>query len=438
MDHAILADEQGLGKTVQAIDAADKAWAWDVLVVCKAIAKINWAREFAKWSTADPPAQVVGMAPRPGGRWAQAPGTRARIAGEGLVVVNYDIIHHPRILRQLVKRRWDLIVADEMHSLKAGQESRRAQAMLDPGRGLWRTADQVWGLSGTPAPNHVGELYPWLRAMHPNALRRAGAEGDYHSFLKTFTKFRQTPYGVKVYGNKSPGRLRELLAPYLLRRRQADVLPELPALRIDQMTLVGAELPELAALEESADFEAILEIIDGLDPDENPEAALRAAMLDPATVRRLTGLAKGPAVIELVREELSAGTDKIVLMCWHREVVEALARGLEDYRPVAVYGGASPRQQQTAVDQFQGGDSRVFLGNVLSAGTSITLTAAHRGLFVEWDWVPGNNEQAIRRLLRIGQGNAVRWSFIGLAGSMDEAISAAYARKARNVAEVLD
>jgi SNF2 family DNA or RNA helicase len=80
----------------------------------------------------------------------------------------------------------------------------------------------------------------------------------------------------------------------------------------------------------------------------------------------------------------------------------------------------------------------VFIGNIHAAGTAITLTAAHHVWFVEQDWVPGNNAQAIMRCHRIGQKNNVSVQFISLDNSLDHTIMLILKRKTRELTEIFD
>lgn len=421
---ALLGDEQGLGKSAQAIDAATHIGAERVLVLSKAVAKINWSREFAKWSDIERPVCI----PRPGEKIPKS--------GPSLTVINYDIVHRPEILGRLVRRQWDVLIADEIQMLKAGIESRRGQAVLHPELGLHTTAEFFWGLSGTPAPNHAGDLFAWLKANHPELIADTPT---YEDFLARYTYFQETPYGIRVLGNRDAEGLRALLKPVMLRRRRKKVLPQLPKLTVDTITVEGKEIPGLRALEAHPDIDFVRDLIDGLAPEENPEAFLRISDVDMTTLRRFTGLAKVEAAAELIAEELDNGVDKIVVMCWHRDVIDTLVRLLKKYGARAIHGGTSSADKQTAIDLFQESTKcRVIVGQIQSAGTSITLTAAARMIFVEASWVPGDNEQAVLRIMRIGQQRGCRASFLCLDGSLDEVVMRVYARKVEMLDEFLD
>jgi SWI/SNF-related matrix-associated actin-dependent regulator 1 of chromatin subfamily A len=91
------------------------------------------------------------------------------------------------------------------------------------------------------------------------------------------------------------------------------------------------------------------------------------------------------------------------------------------------------------VDRFQNDPKcRVFVGNIQSAGTSITLTAAHQVLFVEQSFVPGDMAQAAMRCHRIGQTKPVTVRFVGLANSIDQFIAEMIRRKTAEIGALMD
>jgi SWI/SNF-related matrix-associated actin-dependent regulator of chromatin subfamily A-like protein 1 len=81
---------------------------------------------------------------------------------------------------------------------------------------------------------------------------------------------------------------------------------------------------------------------------------------------------------------------------------------------------------------------RVFVGQVVAAGTAITLTAAHQVMFVEADWTPANNQQAAMRCHRIGQTKPVTVRFVGMANSIDERIQRVLKQKTRVLTKLFD
>jgi SWI/SNF-related matrix-associated actin-dependent regulator 1 of chromatin subfamily A len=117
-------------------------------------------------------------------------------------------------------------------------------------------------------------------------------------------------------------------------------------------------------------------------------------------------------------EDILEEEEKLVIFAYHREIVDAISDHFAD-RAVKLYGGMTDTQKNEAVDRFQNGDAKVFVGQITAAGTGLTLTAAHTMLFAELDWVPGNIIQCEDRCHRFGQTEPVRIFHITAAGSVD-------------------
>lgn len=437
---ALLADEMGLGKTPQAIRAADRAGALRLLIVCPAAARINWAREFRRFDPARPELHISrdGKNPPPPG-----------VSG----ITSYDLA-----VRFQEKKAWggdfDIIVLDEAHFLKS-LDAKRTQAIL--GReGLVRRAGKVWALTGTPMPNHPGELWIWLRVFGRTTL-------NYRAFTLKFCEFAPGggPYDPmpQIVGAKKLAipELRRLLAPIMLRRKKEDVLKELPPISFGDVIVERGkvnllehasflpwlipenrtrELAEKLAMEEQR-----LDTETGAVGLGAPGLQMLEAMAGSvATLRRYVGLQKVPAVIDMIKFEFENDLyKKIVIFAIHRDVIEWLRRELRKFRPVTLYGKTDPERRQKNIDRFQTDPKcKIFIGNIMAAGTAITLTAAHNVLFIEQDWVPANNAQAAMRCHRIGQEKPVTVRFVGLADSIDERITYTLKRKTRDIVAIFD
>jgi SWI/SNF-related matrix-associated actin-dependent regulator 1 of chromatin subfamily A len=112
---------------------------------------------------------------------------------------------------------------------------------------------------------------------------------------------------------------------------------------------------------------------------------------------------------------------------------------LAGFNPVKIDGRTPDATRENAVRSFQSAPHvRVFVGQLHSASTAITLTASRNVLMAEADWTPGINDQAIRRAYRIGQRNAVNARFVALEGTMDAQIMKTLARKTADNAALMD
>lgn len=431
---ALLADEMGLGKSAQAITAADDIKANRVLVLCPASVRINWLREFEKFSATSRQFKIIA--------------SKTDVAGDHeSAICSYDLADPSRL-----PGTFDLLILDEAHFLKS-TETNRTVAVY--GRdGLIRKASRTWALSGTPMPNHPGELWPILFTFGRTPL-------PYDSFVDRFCTHYPGPRGEKrVTGAKSAHipELRQLLSGIMLRRKKEDVMKELPPISFQDIVVepgpVDLELessflqyvfPEDRRKELAEKLEkerALLSSIEGVESLGRAAAynALASLSQSVSTLRRYTGIQKVENTAKVIAEELKANAyEKVVIFAIHRDVIEGMRVKLRDFKPVTLYGGTEPETRQKNIDKFQKTKKcRVFIGNILAAGTGITLTAAHNVVFVEQDWVPGNNAQAAMRCHRIGQTSPVTVRFVGLANSIDERISSVLKRKTKDAVAIFD
>jgi SWI/SNF-related matrix-associated actin-dependent regulator of chromatin subfamily A-like protein 1 len=413
-----------LGKSAQAISAADIVGADSILVLCPAVAKINWTREFQQFArrfrTITPVLSATDL------------GTQSDV-----VVCSYELAPG------LPSRQWDLLIPDEAHYLKS-LDAQRALAVLGSG-GLLHRAGRCWFLSGTPAPNNPAELWTVLYVCGVTKL-------GYDAFVARYCKGYHTPYGYKITGTRPEhiGELRALLAAFLLRRTKAQVRPEMPRMLVSTLVVEpgpvdleihfpaqfyaggNANVLNTVALEESK--------VRGAWAAGNEFAVLEEIADSTPIYRRYVGLQKVAPVAELVRGQLEADPKmKIVLFAWHQGVIEGLRAALTDFGAVTLYGGTPVMKRQRNIDAFNTKpDTRVFIGNLIAAGTAIPLTGAHHGLIVEPSWVPGENAQAAMRMDGPMQQNQITVQMVSIAGTVDENIQRANAVKVKMQSELFD
>ena len=141
-------------------------------------------------------------------------------------------------------------------------------------------------------------------------------------------------------------------------------------------------------------------------------------------------MVKAEIAVEVVRGELEGTDEKIVLYALHKEAIDRMRDGLRHLGVVVVDGRVPQGRRQELIDKFQNDPScRVFIGQILAAGTAIALWAARSVLMVEADWVPSNNEQAMSRCRHMEQKGSVLARFLSLVGSLDEVKTRVLARK---------
>jgi len=421
-NHALLADEMGLGKSAQAIRASINFHS--ILVICPASAKINWQREFWKFGK-----------------------IKAYIGGSDDV---YHLHHIICSYEYAVKHKdflygsgpWDLIIVDESHYLKSHDSSRTAVILGK--NGLIHRSKRMWLLSGTPSPNHAGELWTMLYTFGHTKLSYDGFVARYCNSHRTAGYYSR----IQITGSntKHTPELKNILKKVMLRRMKKEVLPELPPLFHSVHYLTGKlddpfkNLPELKD-KMRIELERIKEEIDfKIEPsDDKLLSVLKLMSGSVSALRRYHGLKKVTPVAKLITEELELGLyDKIVVFGIHTDVIYSLEKLLSKFRPVTLTGKTNMLHRQLAIDRFQNGpDHQIFLGNIQAAGTAITLTAAHNVIFIEQDWVPGNNAQAAMRCHRIGQERAVSVRHVCIPNSFDERVTSILTRKTQELSTFL-
>lgn len=432
----LLADEMGLGKTVQAIRGLDRIHAKRAIIICPSVARINWLREFELWSLSKVKVSIVTELSDP-------------LPTEGHVICSYN--YATANFRRFGRNWWDCLVIDEAHFLKS-TDAERAKAILGA-EGIIRVCSRCWLLSGTPAPNNYGELWILLFTFGVTSL-------TYEAFIKRYCVVMPSQYGFRIVAGRPENvpELRELLSKIMLRRLKKDVMKELPPISFGHVNvepgLVDLEiLPSFTQYfmptDRRADLKAELDrqrnLLEQIDKnmavgDTNKLSAIAAVSDSVSTLRRYIGLQKCDAAIELLANELeNKAYEKVVIFAIHRDVIETMRMGLRKFGPVVLYGGTDPEKRQKNIDRFQNNKKcRVFIGNIHAAGTAITLTAADQVVFIELDWVPGNNAQAIMRCHRIGQLNKVFVRFLLLDGTLDAKIGFILKRKIADLAKVFD
>lgn len=435
--YGLLADEMGLGKSAQAIRAADTIGAAPILILCPAVARLNWIREWQKFSSRTLTCHALLTSKQP------------FVPLADVMICSYDLTSDKEILSSLCARRWAVCIADEAHYLKE-LTAQRTKNILGK-NGIVHKCDRFWLLSGTPAPNHQGEIWAMLYVFGVTKL-------DRDAFYERYTEQKEVPIRTKKGGTiwrtavvtgKNIHELRQVLAPFMLRRLKRDVMPDLPKILFTEVVVEGVDPPQhkweqyfAGYILRPGDFYAevdrqtrVVETLFGEKTD-----ALEVIEQKVPTMRQWIGLRKVPAIVEIIRDELARNEyEKVVVFGVHRAVLQEIRNELRDFGAVLVYGGTPATQRDKFVKKFQEDPAcRVFVGNVQAAGTAITLTAAHNVVFAEADWSPANNAQAAMRVHRIGQTKPVLVRFMSQADSIDEKIQRVLKNKTKALAQLFD
>jgi SNF2-related domain/Helicase conserved C-terminal domain len=435
----LLADEPGLGKTAEALLAAEAANAYPLLVVVPNVVKTNWAREAAHWVPHRPATVVHGDGEVVDGF-------------ADIVVLNYEILD--RHMGWLSNFGFRGMVVDEAHFIK-NKTSQRSQHVLALSDRIRSRTDRplLMALTGTPLINDIEDFRAiwqflgWIDDSKPldelmDALEDTGLTPADRGF---YAAARQC-----------------VIDRGIVRRRKLDVAADIPARRIADLPV---ELDERAgrsirAAERAlagrmvARYETALANqssdagVEGIDHDlvrwvarsELKEAASAQSGENVFTMMRRIGQAKAELAADYATQ-LARSAGKVVFFAKHIDVMDAAEETFtrQGVRFSSIRGGQTSRARQRCVDAFVNDpDVAVAVCSLTAAGVGLNLQVASNIVLAELSWTDAEQTQAIDRSHRIGQAEPVTaWRIIA-AQTIDARIAALVDGKAGLAARALD
>ena len=404
---AFLADEQGLGKTIEALATLEADDAYPAIVVCPASLKLNWIREIERWLPGRPTQTLTGM------------GSGGPIPAADITVVNYDILAARG--EALAAMGPKAVVLDESHYCK-NAAAKRTQAVARlaasvPNDGL------VLALTGTPVMNRPPELISQLRII--------GRLPDFGSGAQFGRRFKGIDAHMRLHWH--------LRSRCFVRRLKADVLPQLPA---KTRTVVPVELDNEAEYR-LAETDVIAWLrsrpLDLKELDAKIAAALRAERLVRLNaLKLLAARGKLHAALAWIHDFCSSG-ERLVVFARHREVQRAVIERFP--HALHILGEDSHAARDASVSAFQAANdssNQLIVCSLEVAGQGLTLTRASNVAFLELDWTPAKHDQAEDRCHRIGQQDAVNAWYLLAAGTIDETMASLLERKRAIIGAVTD
>ena len=396
-DGCILADDMGLGKSIQSIIAALESGAKKILVVAPSSAKINWEREINVFCN---DTTIID-----GKKWDEAKFT----------IINFDILKNFHTLsdgkkpkegepekilnRELANAGFDLVIIDEAHNLK-NNSSIRGKIMVE--LVVKHNINRVWLLTGTPVANRPMDFFNLLKLLKSPIVENWKYFTTRYCDGKKFFKTLKNGQKKQIWITDGASNLEELASKtknIVLRRLKTDVL-DMPD-KIITPTYHRLTKKELSEYEKLWDDYLENRTSLGINNDN-----LQKSLVELILLRQFIASVAIQHTIEMVENAIEMGR-KVIIFTSFTEELEILSNYFGKIS-VKHNGPMSTKQKQVSVDSFQNDPKiKVFIGNIKSAGVAITLTEASVVIFNSFDWVTGNNEQAEDRSFRIGQKNDV-------------------------------
>jgi SNF2 family DNA or RNA helicase len=387
----ILADQMGLGKTLQIIglvaQTAGTAGRPSLIVVPLTIVE-NWIREFRKFAPSLPVYRHVGS------RRSRRPSELAR---QQVVITTYETAVSDEAILSLVT--WDLVILDEAQAVK-NPEALRTKAV----NSIPRRAG--FAVTGTPLENRTQDVWSISRFALPGYL---GTREEFADRLET-----------------EPEALRLALRPLLLRREVREVAKDLPEkIEVDvPLEMFGPEATGYRSLIGELRGESgrtpILALITKLRLyTAHPDLIASPQPMPESRSAKLTRL------VELL-EEIVAEGDKTLVFVAFTKAADLVLRSVERSWPIPSWtlDGRTPvADRQTTIDQFSSVDGpAVLILNPAAGGVGLNIQAATHVVHYTLEWNPAREAQATARAYRRGQQRPVTVHRLYFPGTIDEFI----------------
>jgi SWI/SNF-related matrix-associated actin-dependent regulator 1 of chromatin subfamily A len=382
---AMLRDAPGLGKTLQASEAATKP----VLVCSPSYLTDQWA-EFIRNQFPDD-------------RIAFAQGSRVQRTEALNTPADWYIINH-QMLRTYDVPVVNTFIVDESHHMKSHKAEQSQDALV-----VALQVPNVFLLTATPIIREPDDLYMQLRLIAPNVFR------SYEKFVSTYCNVVQSPFARMVVGLRKGTDLGKVLAKYSLGRTYEDVKLQLPDL-IEANMLIYPERPFVTRYRAAKiDYRLDDRVLN------SPLEVLRE-------LRRLTVCEqKVSAIADLVED--SPGC--VVVFCWFRETARILSERL---RAPLITGDVKPNDRRVVALQ----QHKCIVATIAALSEGVDLSFAKTVIFAEQDYTPGRMQQAVSRVHRWTTDLApVRVFYAMMKGTIDEIIHRCVDRRISSAMEVL-
>jgi hypothetical protein len=359
---AFLADELGLGKTLQALSTIETLQAYPALVLCPAALQRTWLREAQRWL--------------PEGKTIVAlEGPFESVPVVDVLIISYELV--PRHQQLLAERTFEAIVADESHLLK-NREAQRTRAAIE-------IADKVDNVRLCLSARPVGE--PIDLAAQLEFLGVLESEfGGFWSYADRYCAPKDDGAGMRFGSARMDELAQRLRSTCYCRRTKTAVLAQLPEKSRALHWLELEDRAHYASIEETAREE--LRAMLGDESADKRKARLEVV----ERVLHECGRQKTAGIARWVATFLSSG-QPLVLFAQHRDVMTALVESFP--HAVAVSDGDDATQRQRAVRAFQTGEAQLMICSTHAAGM-IALTRAAHVAFAEIAWSAATSEQVHR------------------------------------------
>ena len=406
----LIADEMGVGKTVQAIGLSSLYQKdWPVLVICPSSLKFAWRDEVTQWLSEILDKNEIQVIKNSKNEFK---------SDKKYYIISYDL--SVRMIDKIIEKKFQYIIADEAHYLKSRTAKRTIS--LTP---ILQRAKRVVLLTGTPILAKPMEIFPLLHILRPDKFK------SFKEFGTRFCDPKIIRFGIVDWSGSSNSReLNSILNKLMIRRLKKDVLSQLPPKKRQKIEIATDSkiLKKLKLVMEksSKKFEKLLGTqieleklginIDDLKTEKEKEEEKNNKEKEKDSEEEsilnrfskaysMTGEAKLPGIIDYVNY-LVDNSCKFLIFAHHTEILDAIEEVIikDKISYIRIDGKVAVEKRQDLVNKFQNEeDCLVAILSITACATGLTLTKASTVVFAELHFTPSIMIQAEDRAHRIGQ-----------------------------------
>ena len=393
----LLADEMGVGKTVQAIGIAlIYKEEWPVLIICPSSLKFVWRDEILKWIPDINDDKINIQIFKSSKDYFKC--------GVKIYIMSYDLT--VKLEDKITEKNFKFIIADEAHYMKS-PDAKRTKCLMP----IIKRSKRVILITGTPILAKPVELYPLLTMLRPDLFH------NFKEFGNRYCDPKRNFFGMDWTGSSNPKELNYILRHIMIRRLKKEVMNQLPPKKRQKVEIQTDPkvIKQIQAINLSS--EKIIEKINELNnsqinpnlvnyvnpekPEDNNENLLNLFN----KVYNLSAEAKISGVKEYIHY-LIDNKCKFLIFAHHMKMLDGIEEEVKklkvDY--IRIDGKVKLEKRQEYVYKYQHDETcLVAILSITACYTGITLTAASTVVFSELHMTPAVMIQAEDRAHRIGQ-----------------------------------